>query len=100
MNGAKVVKVFEMYGIMLNQNDVVAEEMSEQMKYLLFRQVSRGIVLRHIAYMCETAIGFVHDGHIEKAMRWLGFVQSALYFLGFYTIDDLKEHSRPRPEDE
>ena len=34
------------------------------------------------------------DGSEKKAMRWLGFMQGALYTKGLFTLDDVKEHSR------
>ena len=32
--------------------------------------------------------------HTGKLMRWLGFLQGALWAAGFYTVEELKEHSR------
>jgi hypothetical protein len=34
------------------------------------------------------------DGSENKAMRWLGFMQGALYSDGEFDLDELKEHSR------
>jgi len=34
------------------------------------------------------------DGSENKAMRWLGFMQGALYAEGEFDLDELKEHSR------
>lgn len=31
----------------------------------------------------------------EKRMRWLGFVQGVLYAIGDFSVDELKDHSRP-----
>ncbi len=31
---------------------------------------------------------------VEKLMRWLGFIQGALWVLGFYSIDEMREHNR------
>jgi hypothetical protein len=31
----------------------------------------------------------------EKIMRWYGFAQGALWVLGEYSVDELKEHSNP-----
>ena len=31
----------------------------------------------------------------EKRMRWLGFVQGVLYAIGMFSVDELKNHSRP-----
>lgn len=35
----------------------------------------------------------------NKSNRWLGFVQGALWAIGEYTIDDLKDHNRPLKEE-
>ena len=39
---------------------------------------------------------FPADGSGAKAMRWLGFMQGALYAQGAYTLEDLKQHSLNR----
>lgn len=31
----------------------------------------------------------------EKFMRWLGFVQGVFWQRGWFTLEELKEHSRP-----
>ena len=31
----------------------------------------------------------------EKCMRWLGFIQGVLWFGGVFTLEELKNHSRP-----
>jgi hypothetical protein len=51
--------------------------------------------LSHLCFMCLEAQKFVDEGRIEKAMRWLGFLQGVLWSRGFYSLDDLKNHSRP-----
>lgn len=35
------------------------------------------------------------EGRIEKAMRWLGFMQGALWSIDIFSLDELKDHSRP-----
>ena len=47
--------------------------------------------------MCEEAILLVKSGRKEKAMRWLGFIQGALWMheLAFVSIDDLKNLNKP-----
>lgn len=98
MTNEKLISLFEMYLCHLEQSDIVPEEMPEELKHLRAGHVSASVHLRHVAYMCEMAIRFVKEGRIEKAMRWLGFVQSSLYHNGLYAIDDLREHSRPAME--
>lgn len=47
----------------------------------------------HTMWMCEQGIEFAGKGDIEKAMRWLGFVQGMLFYTGHYTIDEMRAHS-------
>jgi hypothetical protein len=51
--------------------------------------------LAHFRFMCIEAQKFIDEDRVEKAMRWLGFLQGALWALGFYSLDELKNHSRP-----
>ena len=44
--------------------------------------------------LTELSDRFPDDGSENKAMRWLGFAQGAAWALGFYSLDELKEHSR------
>lgn len=40
----------------------------------------------------------LHYEQREKLMRWLGFMQGALYATGVYTIDQLRTHNKPADE--
>ena len=37
-----------------------------------------------------TRVKLAFDGKVEKAMRWLGFVQGTLWLLGVYSIDEMR----------
>lgn len=72
-------------------------------------------VLSHAMWMCEQGLEFLKEeprnpasshilearledeakqrAKVEKAMRWLGFVQGVLFFSGVYTIDEMRAHS-------
>lgn len=51
--------------------------------------------LRH-AWRCIDQIeGFLAAGRVEKAHRWLGFVQGVLWSCRVYEINSLKGHNRP-----
>lgn len=52
----------------------------------------------HLLWMIEEAIAFPEE-KTEKAMRWLGFVQGALWARGWITIDDAKRQSMPPGEE-
>lgn len=47
----------------------------------------------HLIFMCEEGSTFAADRR-EKAMRWLGFVQGALWTLDAITIENLKSVNR------
>jgi len=47
----------------------------------------------HIHWMLKEMQSFQVE-HTEKAMRWLGFVQGALWGLGVFSIEEMKEDNR------
>lgn len=49
--------------------------------------------LGHTRWMCHEVEGFL-DSNLEKANRWLGFIQGVLWFSGYATIDQLKDDNR------
>lgn len=58
--------------------------------------VRGGLRDEHLAFMCEEGVRLVEAGRREKAMRWLGFVQGALWASGRAPIDTLKRMNMPR----
>jgi hypothetical protein len=48
----------------------------------------------HIWWMCYEIVRFVDEGQIEKANRWLGFVQGVLWFMGDKTIREMRDDNR------
>lgn len=50
----------------------------------------------HLAWMCDRIIKLAEDGELEKAGRWLGFVQGCLFMYGEYTIDEMRTHNGKR----
>lgn len=55
--------------------------------------------LRHASWMCLEVVRMVADGKVEKAMRWLGFVQGAMWSTGFRTIDEMRHDNMPAGEE-
>ena len=49
----------------------------------------------HLLFMTEEGQKLVTAGRTEKAMRWLGFLQGALWGLGITTIEEQKDINRP-----
>ena len=47
------------------------------------------VAAAHLRFACQEAQKFCGDGRVEKAMRWLGFVQGCLWAMGDSSIADL-----------
>lgn len=50
---------------------------------------------QHLLFMSQEGQKLVEAGRVEKAMRWLGFLQGALWGLGITTIEEQKNINRP-----
>ena len=73
-----------------------AKELDESLKRSAFN--SSEDWLSHMLYMCEMGKGFVDLDRIDKANRWLGFLQGALWMGGLATIDEMKHWNMPKSE--
>lgn len=59
------------------------------------KAINRPSHLLHALGMIPQVYLFRKEGRIEKAFRWLGFIQGILYCEGVYTIEEMKNHNRP-----
>lgn len=49
----------------------------------------------HMAWMCQECLtNFIPNGRIEKAMRWLGYVQGVMVARGLITLSKIMAHNR------
>lgn len=66
-------------------------------RYLRLRTLpsDRGADIEHLIGMVPRLHALLDEGRIEKAMRWLGFMQGALWSIDIFSLDELKDHSRP-----
>lgn len=55
-------------------------------------------IFQHVVFMCDEGQRLVDAGKIEKAMRWLGWVQGVAYASDWATLDDLKRMNMPPDE--
>jgi len=53
----------------------------------------------HLREMIPKMRSFLEEGRTEKTFRWLGFMQGVFYSKGYYTIDQMANHSRPTKSD-
>ena len=51
--------------------------------------------LGHLLFMCEEIPRLLDAGRTEKAMRWLGWLQGALWWSNFETLHDAKMRNAP-----
>ena len=80
MTGDKIRKVLSGYRSYLTSN------------YSQFEADSKH---KHLLKMIPQIEEFIDQGRLEKAFRWLGFMQGAFWALGDYTISELKRHNMP-----
>jgi hypothetical protein len=52
--------------------------------------------LAHVRTMLPRVKNFVTEGRLDKAFRWLGFIQGVLWAQGIYSIDEMKTHNKSR----
>jgi hypothetical protein len=53
----------------------------------------KGEMPSKIKHLCEMADKMQDMDDMEKACRWLGFMQGVLWTEDVFTIDDLREHN-------
>lgn len=90
MTDRKLLKLFGFYDDYLHAHFGARRE----------EDTSAPVSARHLRYMCGRAmLDLVPNDHIEKAMRWLGFIQGALAAKSSFSLDELKDHARPDPDE-
>lgn len=50
--------------------------------------------LEHCHGMLDQMETFIDEGRIDKAFRWLGFMQGVFWSHGYYTLAQLMDHNR------
>jgi hypothetical protein len=89
MTKEKLEKVFEFYRGYLEIRSNVSQ-------YVVSANPLEPYKPKHLMYMiCTVLDELIPLGKIEKAMRWLGWVQCAMVVNGFFTLEEVKNHSRP-----
>lgn len=58
-----------------------------------------GRAMNHLLFCCEEGVRLVKDGRMEKAFRWLGFIQGGIWAAGLACLTTLKEMNKPEPEE-
>lgn len=50
--------------------------------------------LPHLHWMCEEIQALVLSGQLDRAHRYLGFVQGVLWSMGQFSISEMADHNR------
>ena len=90
MKPEKILEVLDIYREIFKTNHIKKDDYSHD--ELL---IDKDLGLSHCHGMLDKIVVFVHQGRIEKAFRWLGFIQGVLWASGIYTLSDLMNHNRP-----
>lgn len=77
-------------------NEVLSEFRIERWDAASLPPLDKGNQLRHASWMVSEAIKFTREGKLEKANRWLGFVQGVLWSTGQQTIEDMRQMNMGR----
>lgn len=97
MDGYKLKRVLSKYEAIL-QAHYGLEKMPDSRYDRPCVEVDHSWMMKHAAWMCRQARCHADNGKIEKAMRWLGFIQAVMWFDNLRTLDDLKHDSMPDEE--
>lgn len=89
MTKERVLEALETYQVVLGGSDPVRHESDNLRPH---EQV------QHLHWMVLEAKKFIEEGRIEKAMRWLGFLQGALWAFKMRTIEEMKKDNMPKDE--
>lgn len=96
MTPEKVLQVIGKYQDTFLKKRIIKKKMSDvDFDQLLNLNSDRIKILRHCYYMLDEMEEFVREGRMEKCFRWLGFIQGVLLVSGLFTLNELKDHSRP-----
>ncbi len=55
------------------------------------------IATEHLLFMCDEIKQLVLSNRREKAFRWLGFLQGAVWAFGLTNLEELKKMNMPEP---
>ncbi|HPL01420.1 MAG TPA: hypothetical protein PLE96_00535 [bacterium] len=89
MTGDQIVAATDKYDRELEKEEIPIAEHPHDIVCMM-----RRAALAHLRTMFPKMVQFVSEDKIEKAMRWLGFVQGVLWVCGVYTLEQLKADNR------
>jgi len=73
--------------------EVAPKQMTDDQTREVAHHLSGRDRIAHYKFMCVQASIFMDAGQVEKAMRWLGFLQGVLWRRNLFTLAELKEQA-------
>lgn len=99
MDKQQVIAALEKYEQRLSvHGSFTPERLDEESMGKTVVSISQRRALCHILWMCGQTKKFVEEDRMEKAMRWLGFIQASLWMASFFSINNLKVDNMPPGE--
>ena len=96
MTPTKIISVIETYEFLLQAKGVPKKRCDESRK---FSELTKDELLAHAHFLCDGVKEYANDpAKLRKTGSHLTAVQMCLSFAGWFTLGDLMEHNRPRPE--
>ena len=77
---------------------IVAQRFDEQASKWESTALQERAIFAHLAFVAEETPRIYASGKIEKAMRWLGWLQGVFWGLGLETLEDAKLRNMPDEE--
>lgn len=99
MNATKVTQVLRGYEMDLRDRGASSVRLDTTENQLLITDLTSGQILNHLCWLCENGAVLAEAGKLDKAFRWLGFIQGALWAYGFHSIHCLKKDNMPLLDD-
>lgn len=90
MTPDKIREVIEIYRIHFEELGVEKEDYPHE--EIVFLPCD---IFGHCYGMLDKMLVFLEEGKVEKAFRWLGFIQGCLWSTQTYTLENLMNHNRP-----
>jgi hypothetical protein len=95
MTGEKVKSVLQLYfDTLKNGNaEIQPRRLPSGLNERTLVHIPEADAIAHLLFMCQEAQIFINEDRIDKAMRWLGFIQGVLWSGRYFSIEALKQHS-------
>jgi hypothetical protein len=96
MERQRILKLSDKYYAELVQHGVTPIKMDEN-KYVGSEVLQRE---NHVAWACLQVKQFVAMEQLVVAQQWIGFIQGALWDMGWFTIEEMRQHDIEALQDE